>query len=706
MRNRKYVLPANPGADSPVVSVPLSNSSIKQEIPWNNPKITQPSSPSTPYFRFTTNVFPNSKKLYDELKLPLGIVVTPAQVSNVPVIDYSENNVTVCASCSSYLSPNVEISPDGRNWICSICRMANPIVNEFCPFNQHPELINPVYDIILSSKHNENSFGPSFLFIVDTSMQALSLGLTSQFIASVKTSIKTLSDNTSIVIMSMSEQLSVYDFSKQEAVVVADVDDPVVPKIKLMEIGDIRDQVDGVFDDILSKSEYGTNNGHCYGSALQIAHEILKGRGGCIVVGCVGFPTVGPHALKNRSIEAISEVTLLKLPSDGSGSFYRDISFKLNRAGISLHIFSAGPEFSDLSTIGVAAGLTGGSCHSYKSFDNVERTQMHNDLFSVINKSYKWDCSLRLMCLNDINIVRPHGNCTIRNNVAAILPILSQDDSIVIEVKVDGVIPMSSAVFQLAMLYTDNDHKRMARIFCFSIPVSSDPQQVLNGIDEAAFMTLIARKTLTSILSNGVATAASTIRKEFAHLVSLGSRFVSSFHLLHSFLCSQMLRNTHPGGVDGRMALIIRMRSINIIDMMLMLYPRFFTFNDNGEVIMLPLVTSSFEYGSVFFVHTHDKIYIWVSSSVPEQILLDGFGVTNFREISNELQLLQTSTSVFLHSLVESCHILSCKYLPVEVIHQGELRESIFLDLLVDDNKSCGEDLSSFVRSFFINTSK
>jgi hypothetical protein len=50
-----------------------------------------------------------------------------------------------------------------------------------------------------------------------------------------------------------------------------------------------------------------------------------------------------------------------------------------------------------------------------------------------------------------------------------------------------------------------------------------------------------------------------------------------------------------------------------------------------------------------------------------------------------------------IHALLKDCWETSGRYLPVEVIGQGDPREAVFQGLLVDDSVACGANLATWL---------
>jgi hypothetical protein len=98
----------------------------------------------------------------------------------------------------------------------------------------------------------------------------------------------------------------------------------------------------------------------------------------------------------------------------------------------------------------------------------------------------------------------------------------------------------------------------------------------------------------------------------------------------------------------------------------------------------LPLVSESFGEGSVFLFHLSSKILIWISSSADLLYVEDAFGVSNLNDLPAEVPKLDSKESEELNARIGECRAISGKYFPVEIILQGNPKETEIASMLVD----------------------
>ncbi|OHS94927.1 Sec23/Sec24 trunk domain containing protein [Tritrichomonas foetus] len=689
----------NPPMSSTIpIAQPPAAPTVNVVFPWGNSKLLNPVvpdgfTPLPPYFRATVNHFPTSKSVADSANVPLGIIVNPSQVVDVPVIDYREKKVPRCQRCNSYLSPYSQVVGDGNSWKCPFCNAVSQIDSYgYGASERTAEFVSPVYDIIAPAPFTTNpEAGPCFAFLIDLSYGAINSGFTQQVITSVKASLSSMDQTARVCLITMGSRLTVYDFSRKTEFVVSDITEPALPSCPVAPLQDCLSDFEEVLDNLLQHLGEYASNGHCYGSALLLAERVLGKTGGVLVATCVGIPTVGPYALKER--HADKEITLIQLPEDGSGKFYREIGFRLNRVGVSVILFNQNLDnkSSDLSIISVPSGLTGGSCYRYPQFDPVS---LHNDLFATMTSEYLWDSSMRLRCSTGVKISYIYSNCTLRENTVY-YPVMSTHNAIMFELTVDSELNTPTVYFQAAVLWTNSQRQRMIRVFTFGLPSSNTPTTVKQSLDEAAIATILAKKAAIKVLQKGPEEASLETKRALTLISSGGFRFSSLYHLIHSLLCSPLLRRGVAGGADTRMHHVIQLRAVSLPNALLYMYPRFYAIDTKtGE---LPLENAAFCAGSVFLAHTLKRIYIWVSPSATPETLMNIFGVSSLDALPTSVPPLNNPDNQFVQETLQKCYIYSGKYIPSEVIPPGDPRESIFGDILVDVSTYCGTAVTPFI---------
>jgi hypothetical protein len=414
--------------------------------------------------------------------------------------------------------------------------------------------------------------------------------------------------------------------------------------------------------------------------------------GGALFVAAGGVPREGPHKLARRDLAGSGDAAMLRLPSDGSGRFFKDAALSLNRAGVSTHLFAVGPEYADLSCVAVPGGLSAGSCQYYESFDKAAQERLHADLFERLTDAYTWETSSRMRVGLGLKLGRPFANCLISPDKTISLCAVGRTSGIAFEFAVETPIAREDVVVQLVYLFTDSERRRVLRVFTFGARVSSESRAVLASVDDGAVAALMVRKAAVAILTSGPVAAIGPFKTDVQNLLTCGARFAALYHFMHALLSHDIF---HPKlGYDWLMAQMIEIRSHRIVDSLLMMYPRMLCI-DAGSVVV-PLTASSFGIGNCFLVHRHSCVIVWIGANAASDWLQDAFGVSSLVEVPPQVPSLGTQANTDLNAAIQECWALSGRYLPVTVIPQGDPREGIFKQILVEDSMLAGEIFSEW----------
>lgn len=704
--------PSNPTLETSIF--PWENSTVLNSPTVKNAN-TQQTYSLPPYFRSISTCIPISKEVQTNAGVPLGIIVTPGLITNAPVINKSDSIVYRCSKCQGYLSPYTKVNlNDGKSYTCPLCGQMNTI--SVTPSNPrplepqyHPEYSNPVYDIIAPKTYVMlPKFVPVFSILVDVSIPAYTCGFTSQFLTSIKTILPSINQNICVNLITFADKVTTFDIINQREIIVPDSNDLVVPKITPARLQDNMNNLIEIIDELISRQPSPTAVGNCLPTALLLCTKLMQGYSGNAFIGVVNIPTLGPYPLHPRDPNQ-DELSMLKLPSDGSGKFFRDVAFHFSHAYASYHIFAISHNMSpqnqsagkiDMPVIGVPSGLTGGRCHYYGQATSESLARLHVDLFNELTTNYFYNASLRMRCTAGVKISKLHGNFLVQNKDLINFPVLMPESAISIELTVESELKnVSECLFQLALLWTSLEGVRMIRIFNFSLPVVSDVKTIRSSIDEGALATFFAKRVVHSVLSSGKESAMKLIHRDMFNIISHSISVRSMFHLSHAISLSQLISVPCDFGVDGRMCVSVFTRAANVVEMMLYLYPRMFALDSTivdsvynkyagispNFLGPLPLAAESFGYGSVFLFHTNTKIYIWVSKAADPSFLNGVFGCSSIQDLPTEIPSdIQTPENQKIQLLLNECWKLSGKYIPNEVIPQEDPREYVISRFLVD----------------------
>ncbi|KAK8882596.1 hypothetical protein M9Y10_045238 [Tritrichomonas musculus] len=737
------------------------------------------------YIRPVSTFFPVSSATRQLTNIPCALIITPGLVdqNRVPITDLSNSSLIRCPRCAAHINPYCDISADGKHWKCAICsndtiflsgnvHVANVPKKEssqiYSPLNPKKkeiktiadlysqgssdfrdslishedrlEISSPVVDIIAPQNYNvHKKAGPSFLFIFDLSYNSIAHSFAQIAASSVLSIVNEISDDTYISLITIDDKLTIFDFKKNNRTTYPELEPEILKDELTTHVCKLKDEsgccknrfisvlkeIQNIKIDISKASKRKVKSGNCIGSAFEVVPHILKDIGGIVMAFIFGTCDVGPRAVSERSKdEMVNENILLHMPKTDKSAFYGGIARLYARSMISLHLFAASKEkeFIDLPVIGIPCGLTGGRCHFFGGFDPLFHfSEIHREIYRTLTTKYFWDATLRLRNSSSLTIGRIHANCQIASQNTISLPVIAAEDSFVFEFALHMHITTDTLPFQFELEWNDDNRRRMIRVFTFSLPVTDDPLRILKHVDESALITVLMKRTISSILSNGVTMAKQFFIEEAVKIICVtsGAPLLSKngvvsnrqinirlFPNLKSFskMAFALIQSSYfslnfPNGPDGRFSQILQMRSIGIVDLILFIYPRLLTVDNE----ILPLCKKSLDKykeslpdpnNYILIVHSCNAIFIWAKS---RDVLVNELSSTSDPNVIDHSGVIDVDkiTSQKLKDLIHSCWIISRKYLLSFAIYGDDIIES----LLIEESLSSGFTYASYIQS-------
>lgn len=300
----------------------------------------------------------------------------------------------------------------------------------------------------------------------------------------------------------------------------------------------------------------------------------------------------------------------------------------------------------------------------------------------------------------------------------------------------------------------DNDNDaavphQMLRVITHVLPVTDDKEKLYRSLNEESLIKMMTVYMLTNVMRFGKSQAEVGI---FNELLSMYPNIPRSiFHLTHSLLSNSNFLKGPKSEIDKKSAGFINIFFFDELTILLYLYPRlilvqssneekksifklfhrFSLFKDNHnyddddteeqlieninnntnfvienkKVISktmyktLPLARESLNDGTVFIIHKHDSVFIFIRKNVSPSYLTKAFGVKNLRDVQNDVPVLKTNENKLIWSIYNECCMLSKIILPFETIIEGN-RTELLNDLFVDDKLVSYSSLSSWIAQF------
>jgi len=230
------------------------------------------------------------------------------------------------------------------------------------------------------------------------------------------------------------------------------------------------------------------------GSALTIAHQLLKQTGGRITVMQTCMPNVGVGALKYRDETVEKEANILQSQTD----FYKKLALDCALVHIAVDLFMFNTLYADLATLSCISKFSGGEFKYYPAYhldqypEQVVRYCV--DLKRYLTRKIGLEAVMRLRCTRGLSIHTFHGNFFVRSTDLLALPNVNPDAGFGMQITIDeSLSDISTVCFQTAILYTSSKSERRIRIHTYCLPVTKNINELVNGADQECIIGLISK---------------------------------------------------------------------------------------------------------------------------------------------------------------------------------------------------------------------
>ncbi|GAA5809090.1 hypothetical protein MFLAVUS_002493 [Mucor flavus] len=693
------------------------------------------------FMRLTLNSVPQTNDLVKDTGFPFGIVVQPlasihaedADLPLVPLISET-SEPSRCSRCKGYLNPWCKFTEAGKKFVCNLCNFQNVVPeDQYCPIDMNgrrmdtesrPELMfgSVEFDV---PKDYWNDIEPKplhHLFAIDVSINAVRSGMLTIFCQTIKQILAKGAFPLGMKVGIVTYDSSVHFYNLQAGLeqatmmIVSDIDDVFVPISNGLFVDPMesRSLIEGLMDQLPILYRDTVIPNAAFSSAIQSALIAMKSTGGKVSIMHTSLPSIGPGILKNRDdpkLQGTEREKGLLVPQD---NFYPQLAAECVRSGISVDSWFFPPvnTYIDVATIGIVSAMTGGDTHYFPNF-NLEREgcQVTHDLMHAIAREQGYRAAFRLRCSNGLTVSDQYGNFAMSNATDIELAGVNADTSVGIELKHDDKLPENSQVyFQCALLYTTAQGQRRVRVHNLSGSVGTIALPVFKQADLDTTMNFIIKRTITlsakktiNDLSNELDTFCVKILTAYRKFCASGATAAQlilpeSFKvlplLLASFKKSEILRKDPSLTFDMRAYFLQKIKNLSIPGTIKWLYPRCIRLDlwlQQKDKSLTPLERLSydrFESVGVYWVESHQGIFLWIGKDASADLVQDIFGVSDLNQINpsmNQLPVLGTASNVNLRMLY-SKSTENTPYLPLlHVIRHG-------LDLEVELSKVLVED--------------
>ena len=680
------------------------------------------------FLRSTFNYVPTTQSLLSSTNLLFAITLQPfAEVpsyeAEIPKVK-AEENIFRCKQCKSYINSKYNITYSKTNKhvaICNICNFENDfditkpgMKNEYfnADFSSVPELTSPTVDFIAPSSFNTDTreFQPHYLFMIDTSVTSLELGLPSYVLNSIQLNLDAFhnKERTHISI-AFYDQKNIYFYyiekGEVKMVIVPDINDPFCPigadKLYL-NITTQRDEVDKLLEKlniVLTEKTQNISGSKVHtlstpsGSAMKAGVDSLCGYGGRVLVftpnTCThGFGACVPRDKINKDKEP--EKTNVFYPQHDKFAGVIETAVN-NRTVVDQFIFMN--TNYDLSTLSTVSTQTGGHVEYYPPTTNQTQLnslfeKLHYDLTRIVTRPNYYDVKFMIRFSIGIDCFEILGPFTKKLGEAFQLGGCDPDYLFMYNFRFsESFKPQQKINFQIVCLFNDNYGQRYLRTFNTTIEATDEVGKLFTTADVDAMTKSIIMKEISL-----------TYRSDFMKVrTNLEERIINSFKFyrvrersstpssqlilpvslrylplyLNSFIKKGILsKNNTNYPANQLIACMNKLMRDPLSKTIKYLYPQFYridnittrdafigTMNEQYKIIrkpeMLPLSKDNIDFDCAYMIDNGEYINVFVFDQIDETFYNDMFGVHSWDEaVQQELTTLNEEIESELNTKV------------------------------------------------------
>ncbi|KAI7855420.1 hypothetical protein BDC45DRAFT_439062 [Circinella umbellata] len=697
--------------------------------------------------RSTINAVPASNNILKKSKLPFALLLEPYP-SNMEVPVVTDTMVARCTRCKTYINPFVRFSQGALKWQCNMCGLDNDVPSSFdwdvtsqqqVDRWSRPELNYGCVDFVASADYMVRPpQPPAYVFIIDTSYQAIQTGMVGVVANSILKSLDNIPNEdgrTKVALITVDNAVGFYKLSgdEPEMLVVGDLSDiylPRAPSDLLVDLADAKSMVQDLLERMKTMHNESQMVNNCLGTALQAARKLLSSTGGKVVCFQATLPNVGDGVCKpHEEKKAITETTLMT-PSSG---FYRTFATECAKSQVCADMFIFGGSFADVATLNVIPRFTGGQTHFYPGFNannNADALKLEHEIEKLLGEQIGLEAVMRTRCSAGMVCKAFHGNCTTRVPDIMALPNVPRDQSYCVEIGIEEELQGSHAYFQTALLYTTCFGERRIRVINLCLPIARTLPEVFSAADQTAIARTICHQAIDKAVTYKLRDARDLLAKEtidistayakevIGNIATGASRLSLGRNLsLLPFLILGLLKTdtfneagSIPPDIRARSTVLLRTLPMNL--WLELTAPKFYCLHSmpqnagqidpNTKQFVMPprlnLSSEKLERHGLYLLEDGQNIYIWMGKEAVPPLCMDFLNIPNINQVQSgqiaELPKLHNPFSQRATAIVD--HIRkerrSTYYPSLYIVKEDgdPLLRSMFLGRLIEDRNANG----------------
>ena len=498
---------------------------------------------SKEYLRSTINIFPKYESQLNQLKIPIGVIISPSSIytkkGEFPLISYGEDNeVPRCKNenCKAFVNPFIKII-DNDKWQCNICKAVNKMEDNFYKNDEEKEakieLNNGSYEFLLNKSYWKNNRPPNklnYYFIIDISHKSIESGFAQCSLEIIKDcvinnyfynydsfpiKICLITYDASVHFYSINEksnQFTMYctnENNEKDLFVPTFRDNLLVSlkenKNKFVQI--IESIQNNIYNQSTQKEKKEKNATKIY-EAIKCVNLLGNTLGGKILV-FSGSDLKNLEIMNDKKDENDNEYEKEKgydKNLERGGKKLGQLGIDVTYNSFSINVFQASDEFCKILTINQMCDNSNGNLYFYKNFNSeLHYKNLYNQIKRILTNETQLEGTLKLRISNGYYINEYITSVLLYNRRLFVFPTHDSDEKYIVQLSIltqeelderkiindiDDYIYMQSC-----LLYSHGDGTRRMRVHNLCLPISTNNKDIFDSIDPEFLACFLAQKS-------------------------------------------------------------------------------------------------------------------------------------------------------------------------------------------------------------------
>ena len=498
---------------------------------------------SKEYLRSTINIFPKYESQLNQLKIPIGVIISPSSIytkkGEFPLISYGEDNeVPRCKNenCKAFVNPFIKII-DNDKWQCNICKAVNKMEDNFYKNDEEKEakieLNNGSYEFLLNKSYWKNNRPPNklnYYFVIDISHKSIESGFAQCSLEIIKDCVINnyfynydsfpikicfITYDTSVHFYSINEksnQFTMYctnENNEKDLFVPTFRDNLLVSlkenKNKFVQI--IESIQNNIYNQSTQKEKKEKNATKIY-EAIKCVNLLGNTLGGKILV-FSGSDLKNLEIMNDKKDENDNEYEKEKgydKNLERGGKKLGQLGIDVTYNSFSINVFQASDEFCKILTINQMCDNSNGNLYFYKNFNSeLHYKNLYNQIKRILTNETQLEGTLKLRISNGYYINEYITSVLLYNRRLFVFPTHDSDEKYIVQLSmltqeelaerkiindIDDYIYMQSC-----LLYSHGDGTRRMRVHNLCLPISTNNKDIFDSIDPEFLACFLAQKS-------------------------------------------------------------------------------------------------------------------------------------------------------------------------------------------------------------------